>query len=120
MLSRIQRNILAGVLIVVPIWLTILVVRFLIDLLIRFGSPTVAQLAKWFEPTSPILAALFKADWFQSTVAIILVLAALGVTKIVLSEPAAGRRALGRAGRLRRRGRRVGARPRSARDGNAT
>lgn len=77
MLSRIQRNILAGVLIVVPIWLTILVVRFLIDLLVRFGSPTVAQLARWFEPTSPILAALFKADWFQSAVAIILVLAGL-------------------------------------------
>lgn len=77
MLARIERNIIAGILIVIPVWLTIWVVTFLIRLLIRSGSPAVTQLASWFEPTSPLLSALINAEWFQSIIAVLIVLAGL-------------------------------------------
>jgi uncharacterized membrane protein len=90
MLANLQRNIIAGILIVVPIWLTIWVISFLINLLIQFGRPIAAQLAIWLKPTSPRLAALFQAAWFQDFAAVIIVLVGLLLLGVV------GRAVIGR------------------------
>ena len=50
MLAKLQRNIIAGIFIVVPIWVTVWVLTFLIDLLIQFGNPIASQLARRTPP----------------------------------------------------------------------
>src|SRR5471032_2971421 len=77
MLASLQRNIIAGILIVIPIWVTVWVITFLITLLIQFGNPAAMQLGVWLAPTSPNLAALFQAEWFQDAVAVLVVLVGL-------------------------------------------
>jgi uncharacterized membrane protein len=94
MLANLQRNIIAGIFIVVPIWLTVWVITFLMNLLIEFGSPVAAQLAIWLAPTSPRLAALFQARWFQDLAAIIIVLVGLLLLGVV-GRAVIGRRLLG-------------------------
>ena len=88
--ASIQRNILAGIFIVIPVWLTVWVITFLIDLLIEFGSPAVFQLALLIEPNFPRLASLFGAIWFQDTVAVLIVLVGLFLLGVV------GRAVIGR------------------------
>ena len=90
MLASLQRNIIAGILIVIPIWVTVWVITFLITLLIQFGSPAAMQLGIWLAPTSPNLAALFQAEWFQDAVAVVVVLVGLLVLGVV------GRAVIGR------------------------
>ena len=90
MLARIQRNILAGIFIVIPIWLTVWVITFLIDLLVEFGSPAVFQLSLLAAPNFPALASLFEAVWFQNTVAVLIVLFGLFALGVV------GRAVIGR------------------------
>jgi uncharacterized membrane protein len=90
MLARLQRNILAGVFIVIPIWLTIWVINFLIDLLIEFGRPVTIRLATLVAPQLPTLAAVFQAVWFQDLVAIIIVLLGLFALGVI------GRQVIGR------------------------
>jgi uncharacterized membrane protein len=90
MMASLQRNIIAGILIVIPVWVTIWVIKFLIDLLVRFGRPIAAELTVWFAPTSPNLANLFQTEWFLDSVAVIAVLVALLVLGVV------GRQVIGR------------------------
>jgi uncharacterized membrane protein len=89
-LAKLQRNIIAGLFIVVPIWLTIWVITFLINLLIQFGRPIASRLAIWIAPNSPKLAALFQAEWFQDLAAIVIVLVGLLLLGVV------GRQVIGR------------------------
>jgi uncharacterized membrane protein len=90
MLASLQRNIIAGILIVVPIWLTIWVITFLINLLIEFGSPAAFRLAQLAAPSSPNLAALAQATWFQDLAAVAIVLVGLLLLGVV------GRAVIGR------------------------
>ena len=90
MMASLQRNIIAGILIVIPIWVTVWAIKFLIDLLVQFGRPMAAQLADWLSPTSPGLAALSQAAWFLDTVAVLVVLVVLLLLGVV------GRQVIGR------------------------
>jgi uncharacterized membrane protein len=90
MLARLQRNILAGIFIVIPVWLTVQVIGFLIGLLIQFGSPAVPTVAAWMAPSFPAAASVFAALWFQDALAVAIVLAGL----LVLG--AVGRAVIGR------------------------
>ena len=90
MLANLQRNIIAGILIVVPIWLTVWVITFLINLLIQFGSPIALRLGRLIAPKSPGLAALFQATWFQDLTAVVVVLLGLLLLGVV------GRQVIGR------------------------
>jgi uncharacterized membrane protein len=90
MLAKLQRNVLAGIFIVIPIWLTVWVITFLIELLIRFGRPITLALAGWIAPSSPTLAALFRAGWFIDLMAVLIVLVGLLLIGVV------GRAVIGR------------------------
>jgi uncharacterized membrane protein len=83
MLAKLQRNIIAGIFIVVPIWLTVWVITFLINLLIEFGSPIASRLAIWIAPSSPNLAALFQAVWFLDFAAVLIILIGLLLLGVV-------------------------------------
>ena len=57
MLASLQRNIIAGIFIVVPVWVTIWVITFLTNLLIEFGSPVASRVGQLVAPHSQFLAA---------------------------------------------------------------
>jgi uncharacterized membrane protein len=93
MLASLQRNIIAGILIVVPVWVTIWVITFLTNLLIEFGTPLALKLIQLAAPGSTDLTALAQAIWFQDLVAVIVVL--LGLLLLgVIGRAVIGRRIL--------------------------
>jgi uncharacterized membrane protein len=90
MLASLQRNIIAGIFIVVPVWVTIWAITFLTNLLIQFGSPIAIRLIQLLAPGKPNVTALARANWFQDVVAVIVVLAGLLLLGVV------GRAVIGR------------------------
>ncbi len=87
-ISSARKYILAGVLIIMPIWVTWLIFAFLLELLTNLGAPLVNWFSTRIRPYAPSLSEWLVNPWFQSVVAVILILAALYVlgwlaTKII-------------------------------------
>ncbi len=94
MMERIRRNVLAGFLAVIPILISLWVLQIVLNFLIAAGRPFVAALAGSVRPTSPELADLLLADWFQSLLAILVALLGLYILG-ALTKAVLGRRLLG-------------------------
>jgi uncharacterized membrane protein len=75
--SHAQRNIIAGVLTVIPVGITVLVFTFIFGQLSNLGRPVVQTVAAVVERASPGLAAALLNPWFQSALAVLLTLMAL-------------------------------------------
>lgn len=71
---HIRGYLLAGILVMIPIWITWLVFSFLFNQLSRFGRPWVRALSRGLEQTSPTLAEWLLQPWFQSIVAALITL----------------------------------------------
>ncbi len=78
-ISSARKYILAGVLIIMPIWVTWLIFAFLLELLTNLGGPLVNWFSTRIRPYVPSLSEWLVNPWFQSVVAVILILAALYV-----------------------------------------
>jgi uncharacterized membrane protein len=76
-ISRAQRNILAGILTVIPIWFTWVVFEFILKQLSQIGLPWARALAKEIQKHSPNLAEVIQAPWLLNTMAVILTILAL-------------------------------------------
>ena len=87
MLAKIRRYIVAGILTFIPILVTVWVISFLVGVLVWLGSPIVRLFV------SPGVAAGFSAPWFQATISVAIVLAALYVLGEIAAA-VAGRRLL--------------------------
>lgn len=72
MQTRIQRNILTGLLTVVPLAVTWFVFDFVLSMLARFGTPLAGWLAHLFDTSEGTWAAWLLDPWFQWTLAIFL------------------------------------------------
>lgn len=86
--SRVQRYLLAGLLTIIPLWITWLVLSFLFRQLSTLGGPWARALAATVHNTSPNLAELLLHPWLQPVVAAILILIGLYIlgwvtTKVV-------------------------------------
>jgi uncharacterized membrane protein len=99
MLASLQRNIIAGIFIVIPLWVTIWVITFLTNLLIEFGTPLALKVGEVVAPRSPRLAALGQATWFQDLAAVAMVLAGLLLLGMI-GRAVIGRRVLDAFDRL--------------------
>lgn len=99
MLASLQRNIIAGIFIVIPAWVTIWVITFLTNLLIEFGTPLALKVGQVVAPRSPLLAALGQAVWFQDVAAVAIVLAGLLLLGMI-GRAVIGRRVLDAFDRL--------------------
>ena len=77
MKERIQKNILAGILAVIPVLVTVWIVDLVLNVLIASGLPFVAALAGWVRPYSSELADLLLTAGFQSATAIVITLVLL-------------------------------------------
>ena len=76
-LATTRKYVLTGLLTVMPIWVTWLIVKFILDLLSQAGAPVVDWLANSFEPNIPWLAKLLESTWFQSILAVVIIIAIL-------------------------------------------
>ena len=89
-ISRAQRNILAGILTVIPIWFTWAVFEFIVKQLSKIGLPSAKALAQEIEKHSPNLAEIIQAPWLLNSLAVILTIIALyllgWVTTVVVGQ----------------------------------
>jgi uncharacterized membrane protein len=76
-MERLRRNILAGLLTVIPLWITIWIMWFILGYIIFLGRPLVFALARGIRPYADDAADLLTQGWFQSAIAILIVLAGL-------------------------------------------
>jgi uncharacterized membrane protein len=88
LLRDLRRYIIAGILTVLPFWVTWLLVKFLVDLLTRIGGPAAHRIAQSYESTSPWIAVWVEKSWVIATIAIAIVVFSLIVigwiaTKVV-------------------------------------
>ncbi len=72
-MDRIRRNILAGLLAIIPIWVILWLVWFFLNLLVWIGRPFVSTLARGVRPNYPEIADLLVDPWFQSALALVVV-----------------------------------------------
>ncbi|HZC45132.1 MAG TPA: DUF502 domain-containing protein, partial [Candidatus Acidoferrum sp.] len=91
MFAKIRRNIVAGILTFIPIWITFWVISFLVGVLVALGSPLVRACVSWMGIQSPDG---FFAPWLQGTISVAIVLAALYLLGEIATA-VAGRRLLG-------------------------
>ncbi len=77
MIKRIQNNMLAGLLAVIPVLLTLWIVGILIEFLIAAGTPPVRAVAAWMRRFAPEAADVVLETWFQRVLAVAIVLFAL-------------------------------------------
>lgn len=76
-MQSITRNIITGVLTIIPLYVTGWIVWFVVDLLIGAGRPAVLGFSGALRPSWSGAADLLAAGWFQSALALLLVLFAL-------------------------------------------
>ncbi|TFH24863.1 MAG: DUF502 domain-containing protein [Myxococcales bacterium] len=72
-----QQYILAGLLTIVPLWVTWLVFSFLFGLLSKYGTPVANAVGRYVSPGSPFTFLLHP--WFRSAIAILWILTVLYV-----------------------------------------
>lgn len=77
--SRFQNYILAGILTVIPLWITWVVFKFVISQLSQLGEPWVNALARGLQFTYPAISDVLLHPWLQPTVAVIITLLGLFV-----------------------------------------
>lgn len=74
-----RKYILAGLLALIPVWVTYLVFNFLVSLLAKYGAPGVELLGNRVRPYWPGVADWLAMEWFQSILGVLLILVALAV-----------------------------------------
>ncbi|MDX1433465.1 MAG: DUF502 domain-containing protein [Gammaproteobacteria bacterium] len=85
---HIRRYLISGIATVIPLWVTWLLLDFVLSQLSKFGRPWVRGLAGSFDERWPALAELLLHPWFLNGVAVLLVLVALyllgwAVTRVI-------------------------------------
>ncbi len=74
---RIKGTLLTGILTVIPLWVTWLVFKFLINLLANIGKPLVPGFIRLIEMASPTIAAQLNSQWLLYLLALLLTVLAL-------------------------------------------
>src|SRR5260370_29573463 len=93
MLTKLRRNIVAGILTFIPIWITFWVISFLVGILVALGSPIVSAVVSRLRLQSPTIVEGSFPPVFQATISIAIVLAFLYLLGEVAAA-VAGRRLL--------------------------
>ena len=75
--KRLKRYFLAGLLTVIPVWITVLVIKFVVEVLTGLGRPVVHWLAGLVEPAAPWLAEWLQLPWIKVILAVLVVLLAV-------------------------------------------
>lgn len=81
-----QRYILAGVLAVIPLWITGLIFKFLLAILAQVGDPAVTWFSEGRGASVPVLSTWLIHPWFQSILAVVLVLVVLYAIGVIATQ----------------------------------
>lgn len=73
-MQSISRQIISGVLTIIPLGVTVWIVWFVVDMLIWIGRPGTIAVARALQPNFPEVSELLLAGWFQSLLALLLAL----------------------------------------------
>ena len=68
-----RRNIIPGIVTIIPLWLTLLLFDFIFGQLSKFGTPVVQTLSKDISDDAPGIARLLLQPWFNDAMAITIV-----------------------------------------------
>ena len=90
----IKRNIITGMVTIIPLWITWLLFDFIFSQLSKFGKPIVSTLSRDISDQAPTLSRLLQQPWFNDVLAVILVLVAIYVIGLVANR-VIGRRLIG-------------------------
>ncbi|HET8898049.1 MAG TPA: DUF502 domain-containing protein [Rhodanobacteraceae bacterium] len=74
---RLRRYLITGLLTFIPLWVTFLVFKFVLGILVGIGAPIVAALAGAVQLASPDVAATLNGEWVAYVLALVITLAAL-------------------------------------------
>lgn len=77
--TRARQYLIAGILTIIPIWITWVVFQFVLTQLSRAGRPLVSAISNGFGRHAPAVGHLFVQPWFQNTLAVVVTLLALYV-----------------------------------------
>ncbi len=75
----IKRNIITGMVTIIPLWITWLLFDFIFSQLSKFGKPIVSTFSRDISDQAPTLSRLLLQPWFNDALAVILVLVAIYV-----------------------------------------
>ena len=84
--AHLQRNLLTGILITIPLWFTWLVFSFVFNQLSKFGRPWIRGLAHAVEEFSPVAAQWLFSAWSQSLLAAIFTLIVLYLLGLITTR----------------------------------
>lgn len=77
LLPNFQRNLITGILTIIPVWLTWVVFNFIFEQFSKLGMPWVRAASRAVEDSAPSLAEWLLAPWFQQTLAVLITLLGL-------------------------------------------
>ncbi|KAA3626899.1 MAG: DUF502 domain-containing protein [Proteobacteria bacterium] len=77
LLPRTRNNLFAGILVVIPLWITWLVFEFLFKQLASIGTPWVRMAARALSQSSPTLSEWMLQPWFQNSIAVVMMIVGL-------------------------------------------
>lgn len=82
----IKRNIITGMVTIIPLWITWLLFDFIFSQLSKFGKPIVSTLSRDISDQAPTLSRLLQQPWFNDVLAVILVLVAIYAIGLVANR----------------------------------
>lgn len=82
----IKRNIITGMVTIIPLWVTWLLFDFIFSQLSRFGKPIVSTFSRDISDQAPTLSRLLQQPWFNDVLAVILVLVAIYAIGLVANR----------------------------------
>ena len=74
LLPRTRNNLVTGILVIIPIWITWLVFEFVFNQLANLGTPWVRVAARAIRDSYPSVAEWILHPWFQNAVAVVLMI----------------------------------------------
>lgn len=76
-MRNVRRNLIAGVLTLIPLWVTWIALSFLVRLFAGIGRPPVRGFARAVDAVSPGVADVLRQPWFTTLLALLVVLVGL-------------------------------------------
>jgi len=90
-----RKYIIIGILTIIPVWLTWLIVKFLVEIVIGIGEPPVRWLSRMIQPAIPAIADFTVHPLIQKIAAVVIVLVLLYLVGL-LSSRVFGRKIIAR------------------------
>ncbi len=84
--THVQRYLLAGVLTVIPVWITWVVFKFVLTQLSQIGTPWVKVLASGLRSSAPTASEFLLHPWLQPALAVVITLIALYLLGLVTTR----------------------------------